>query len=287
MIRVLFFLQLFFCFASLNAQTPESLAKKWLYAITSADYSGRRAGTEGCRKACRYLNEQLLSLGYVPEVTSFNYNGAILRNIVVPLGDVRDTVIVIGAHYDGQFESTSYRIYPAADDNASGVVSLLLLLEKLKTKQNQLHYPILACFWDGEEYCYGEIFKGSRYFVEHNKKIILYYINIDAVGHDHNDTNTMSFLYRGDGVSSVVKDLLRSNKFTFRYFKAQKGFGASDQVPFDNKDIPYISFYDSPASKHKECGHNLHTVNDIPEAVSIDRMVVLSDLIFSLLINHK
>ena len=69
--------------------------------------------------------------------------------------------------------------------------------------------------------------------------------------------------------------------------EAQKGVGASDQVPFDATDIPYISFYDSPASNHKECGHDLHTVNDIPEAVSIDRIIILSELVFHLLNNYN
>ena len=161
--RYILFLICFWC-TSVNAETPEELAKRWLYSIASDDFSGRRSGTDGCRKAFEYINEQISSMGYFPEVDSFKYDDAILRNIVVPVGKVKDSVIVIGAHYDGQYESKSLRKYPAADDNASGVVTVLLLLNKFKLLNIRSHYPILFCFWDGEEYCYGDIFKGSRYF---------------------------------------------------------------------------------------------------------------------------
>ena len=87
-------------------------------------------------------------MGYSPEVDTFKYGDAILRNIVVSVGNVKDTVIVIGAHYDGQFESDTLRKYPAADDNASGVVTVLLLLNKFKSLNIRSHYPILFCFWD-------------------------------------------------------------------------------------------------------------------------------------------
>lgn len=259
------------------------MAERWLFSITSDEFEGRRAGTIGCKKASEYIEDQVFSMGYTTEVIRFHYSDATLRNIVVPVGDVKDTVIVVGAHYDGQFESTPLKKYPAADDNASGVVTALLLLQKIKEVKDSLRYPVLICFWDGEEHCYGDIFKGSRHFVNTNNNTVLYYINVDAIGHDHDQSNTMSFLYRGDVVSDKVKEILNSNLFQFRYFKAPKGSGSSDHVPFDDKDIPYISFYDSPASKHKECGHNLHTVNDVPEAVSIERMVNLSELVFQLL----
>ena len=224
-------------------------------------------------------------MGYFPEVDSFKYEDATLRNIIVPVGNVVDTVIVIGAHYDGQFESSSSRKYPAANDNASGVVTILLLLQEFKENGVNPHYPIFFCFWDGEEDSYGDTFKGSKYFVEHNKNTVLYYINIDTIGHDHDQPNTMSFLYRGDGVSEIIKEMINSKRFKFKYTEVPKGkgYGSSDHVPFDLKDIPYIDFYDSPGTKHKECGHDLHSVNDIPEAVSIEKMVTLSELVFQLL----
>lgn len=279
----LFLLLICFWCTSVNAETAEELARKWLYTIASDDFSGRRSGTEGCRKAFEYIKEQISSMGYFPEVDTFKYEDATFRNIIVPVGNVIDTVIVVGAHYDGQFESSSSKKYPAANDNASGVVTILLLLQEFKDNGINPHYPIFFCFWDGEEDCYGDIFKGSKYYVEHNKNTVLYYINIDTIGHDHDQPNTMSFLYRGEGVSEIIKEMLNNKRFKFKYSEAPKGYGASDHVPFDVKDIPYIGFYDSPASKHKECGHDLHSINDIPEAVSIDKMVTLSELVFQIL----
>ena len=62
----------------------------------------------------------------------FKYEDAIFRNIIVHVGIVKDTVIVVGAHYDGPLESNLLEKYPAADDNASGVVTVLLLLKQFK-----------------------------------------------------------------------------------------------------------------------------------------------------------
>lgn len=286
MIRILLSVLICLCFTSIDAKKPEKLAKKWLYAITSDKYSGRMSGTEGGKEAFEYIKKQVSSMGYKLEIDSFKYKNVTLRNIIVPTGNVKDTVIVVGAHYDGQHESNSLKKYPAADDNASGVVTVLLLLQKFKSLNIPPHYPILFCFWDGEEYCYGEAFKGSRHFVENNNKVILYYINIDTIGHDHDQTNTMSFLYWGEDILSKINEILKNNSFKFRYFKAAKGKGESDQISFEAKDISYVSFYDSPAYKHKGCGHDLHSVNDIPEAISINRMVRLSDLVFNLVTKY-
>ena len=283
MIRILLFFLICFSCTSIDAKKPEGLAKKWLYAITSDKYSGRMSGTKGGKIAFEYIKKQISSMGYELEIDSFNYKDVTLRNVIVPTGKVKDTVIVVGAHYDGQHESSLLKKYPAANDNASGVVTVLLLLQKFKSLKNPPHYPILFCFWDGEEYCYGEAFKGSRHFVENNKKEIRYYINIDTVGHDHDQTNTMSFLYWGEDMLDKTNEILKSNSFNFRYLKAAKGKGTSDQVPFEDKGIPYLFFYDSSTSKHQECGHDLHSVNDIPEAVSIERMVRLSDIIYNVL----
>lgn len=283
MIRILLSVLICLSFTSIDAKKPEKLAKKWLYAITSDKYLGRMAGTEGGKEAFEYIKKQISSMGYKLEIDSFQYKDVTLRNIIVPVGIAKDTVIVVGAHYDGQFESNSLKKYPAANDNASGVVTVLLLLQKFKSLKKIPQYPILFCFWDGEEYCYGETFKGSRHFVDKNKKEVRYYINIDTVGHDHDQTNTMSFLYWGEDMLDKTNEILKSNSFKFRYFIAAKGKGTSDQVPFEDKGIPYMFFYDSPESKHKECGHDLHSVNDIPEAVSIDRLVKLSDLVFNIL----
>ena len=266
-----------------TTDTHDYLAKKWLYALTSDTFAGRQSGTRGCKKACSYIKSQVRSMGLSPEIQRFKFNGATFRNIIVPLGKVKDTVIVIGAHYDGQYESTIDKKYPAADDNASGVVTVLLLLKLFQSLNVLPKYPILFCFWDGEELCYGDIFKGSKKFVKNNKYKVLFYINVDAIGHDHNQTNTMSFLHRGNGIADIISEFVKSKAFTFRFFEAPKGFGSSDQVPFDAQDIPYVSFYDSPTSDHRECGHNLHSIYDTPDAVSIDRLVSLSQLIYLVL----
>jgi Zn-dependent M28 family amino/carboxypeptidase len=96
------------------------------------------------------------------------------RNILVlwPGSDpeLRDEVIVVGAHYDhvgdgsrGHILGKKGVIYNGADDNASGVSVLLETIEAISTTPIDTRRSILFAFWDGEEL--GLL--GSMYWLEH------------------------------------------------------------------------------------------------------------------------
>lgn len=94
---------------------------------------------------------------------------------------LRDEAVVIGAHMDhlGRVGETTY---PGADDNASGVASLLEIARALQRSEPKPKRTVVVAFWTGEEE--GKL--GSSYWVRHPLWPLdrtVAYLNLDMVGH--------------------------------------------------------------------------------------------------------
>jgi hypothetical protein len=136
------------------------------HVATLADdaLEGRLVGTRGGRAAGQYIVQQLRPLDVAPAGNDGMFvdcdEGG--RSILVlwPGSDpeLRDEVIVVGAHYDhvgdgrkGHAAGAVGQIYNGADDNASGVAALLELVEAVAEHRIDTRRSILFAFWDGEE----------------------------------------------------------------------------------------------------------------------------------------
>lgn len=244
----------------------------WLTDLTAEYFCGRVAGTHGDSLAFSYIKCRVERMGYETVCQEFtSKSGITLRNVLVEIPGKSDSVVVIGAHFDGAKESTGLVHYPAANDNASGVVVLLSLLNHYKGVAEMPEYTIVCGFWDGEEGTDGQYFAGSTYFVKHTeylKRIILYF-NVDSVGHDHD----LYVRYKGKKlVEYVMASFVGNSRFAYQLINMSNpdaiGWG-SDYVSFNNARIPFISFSDHNGNM---CQHDSHSVRDVPEAVSIDRL---------------
>ncbi len=107
------------------------------------------------------------------------------RNVVGVLAGVdpklRDEAVVIGAHLDhlGKIGET---VYPGADDNASGVASVIEIAKALAAAPARLKRTVVIAFWTGEE----EGKFGSGHWVRHPLWPLgrtAAYLNLDMVGH--------------------------------------------------------------------------------------------------------
>jgi len=89
---------------------------------------GERSVRSGLNEAADYCKRSLTALGYAVSEHEFELDGRTYRNIETEIkGTSRpDEVLVIGAHYDSQFNT------PGADDNASGVAALFEIARLLK-----------------------------------------------------------------------------------------------------------------------------------------------------------
>ena len=166
--------------ACLSAQNLEHQLLKHIEYLTSGELAGRKAGSEGERKAAQYLYDQLERAG----VTMLTGREGSTFSIATPEGDtihtcnvvgvlqgydseLRDEYIVIGAHLDGlgQYALTvdgepreSY--FQGADANASGVAALIEVAKMASQGALFQRRSIIFAGFGASE----REFAGSRYF---------------------------------------------------------------------------------------------------------------------------
>lgn len=109
--------------------------------------------------AARYIETELIELGYTPQAHPYEAGGERVRNIEVRLEGAGREAYVIGAHYDSVIGS------PGANDNGSGVAAALELarLARGGSRTRALHFVWFVNeeppFYRGEE-------MGSRRYVK-------------------------------------------------------------------------------------------------------------------------
>jgi hypothetical protein len=94
---------------------------------------------------------------------------------------LRDEAVVIGAHMD-HLGRVGDKVYPGADDNASGVSALIEIAKAMATLQVKPKRTVVIAFWTGEEE--GEL--GSGLYVRHPLWPLAHtaaYLNLDMIGH--------------------------------------------------------------------------------------------------------
>jgi membrane dipeptidase len=99
---------------------------------------------------------------------------------------LKSEALVIGAHLDHLGVGIDGRVYPGADDNASGVAAMLETARALKAGGFRPARTIVFAAWAGEEI--GA--RGSRYYVDHPAVPLAKtaaYLNLDMVGTGGND----------------------------------------------------------------------------------------------------
>jgi len=157
------------------------------------------------------------------------------KNIVAMIDHKAPFTIVVGAHYDhlGNF-GESYR---GADDNASGVASLLLLAEM--ARQGGLrNFNYLFIAFSGKE----QGLQGSKAFLQQNEQMvpsIAAMIDLDMLGR----LNATRDLYiSGIGTSTAWADMVNMMNKGFKLKIDSSGYGYSDYTTFYNHNIPVLRF---------------------------------------------
>ena len=154
--------------------------KTHLYIVASDEMEGRETGSEGQKKAGKYLIEQYRKMGVshpksmssfyqiVPKEALLGRRGSLpeSENILafVEGSEKPEEVIVISAHYDHVGMSKG-EIYNGADDDGSGTVALLEIAEAFQMAKKSGNGPkrsVLFLHVTGEEH--GLL--GSKYYAD-------------------------------------------------------------------------------------------------------------------------
>ncbi len=196
--------------------------------------------------------------------------------------ELRDEIIVIGAHYDhlgmggtgsGSREPDVIAVHNGADDNASGVAGIIEIAEKLSmNKENRRSLVVVA--FGAEEM--GLI--GSNYFVNNplidlDKVVAMF--NFDMIGRLKEDK---SIAIGGTGTSTqteeILNRMLEGSELSASY--SREGFGPSDHAAFYGENIP-VFFISTGAHQ------DYHTPKDDIEFIDFAGQKEVSDFSYELI----
>jgi len=229
---------------------------------------GRRTGSAGGRRARAFVLERFRELGLEPFAGSFEHPFSFvhhsIRGLVSPrrpfrtvyegaanvLGTLPGTAaglpaFVVSAHYD-HLGVRGGRVYPGADDNASGVAVLLAAAEVL-ARHPPRHPTIFAAF-DAEE----QGTRGSEQFVAalgDARARVAIAVNFDMLSrNDRNEifaagawrTPWLAALLDEVQARSAVRLLRGHDKPLWRAGGVEDWTGSSDHGPFAEAGVPYL-----------------------------------------------
>lgn len=185
----------------------------------------------------------------------------------------RDSVIVIGAHYDhvgwgGMSSRTSGgvpEIHNGADDNASGVAAMLELAEYFAAKPTG--YSLLFIAFNAEEH--GLV--GSRFWVD-NPTIplgrVVAMLNLDMIGRLSEDKRALTVygMHSSSRWSSLLDQVNTAHRFTLRRLGAG---GSSDHSSFIDGGVPSLFLF---TGLHQD----YHTPGDDVEKLNVEGLEQVS-----------
>ncbi|MGZ0016250.1 M20/M25/M40 family metallo-hydrolase [Yeosuana sp. AK3] len=284
-----------------NVQPVEVTMQDDVVLLASDSLHGRQTGTTYEVLAANYIAERFKNLGLEPKGTKGYFQEFSFKDKSDPHGQVNyvnkaedstitgtnvigylnnnaENTIVIGAHYDhlgmgiegSLYRGESQEIHNGADDNASGVATMLHLVKRLKNANTNNNYLLMA--FSGEEM--GLL--GSNYFVKNpttDLKKVNYMLNMDMVGR-LNQEKTIAV--HGVGTSPIFKQLLFANKGELSITEHESGVGPSDHTSFYLMDIPVLHFF---TGQHED----YHKPSDDAEKLNYEGMETISQFILDII----
>ncbi|MCF8244412.1 MAG: M28 family peptidase [Saprospiraceae bacterium] len=278
----LFFISISTAFGQDSAKSIQNLQVDVVY-LASNLLEGREVGKPGSELAARYIASRFEKIGLEPKGEGgswfhpfdfqFNSNphatgggeSRIGKNVVGYINNNAENTVVIGAHYDhlgmGMPGTSLYvgdpAVHNGADDNASGVASLLFLAEYLKNSNLSTNNYLFLAF-SAEEL--GLI--GSKKFVENPSfglDNVNYMLNMDMVGR-LNEEKVLAI--NGAGTSPVWKDELEKILVGGIKIKTtDSGIGPSDHTSFYLQDMPVLHFFTGQHTDYHKPSDDSELVN--------------------------
>lgn len=311
-----------FCAAtSCTAQKPnesKALAKKYMKTITSEELKkhltivasdemeGRETGSEGQKKAGKYLIDQYKSdkisfpkgaTDYYQKVPAaflnakYNENLPDSENIWAFIEGLEkpEEIVVISAHYDHVGISKG-EIYNGADDDGSGTVALMEIAQALQKAKNDGYGPkrsVLILHVTGEEHG----LHGSRYYSENPLfplKNTVADVNIDMIGRRddrHKDNNNYIYLIGSDYLSTDLHKICENANKDFVNLELDYKFNdrkdpnrfyyRSDHYNFAKNGIPSVFLFSGVHDDY-------HQPTDDVDKIEFDILTKRTHLAFSI-----
>lgn len=277
--------------------------KTHLYIVASDEMEGRETGSEGQKKAGRYLIEQYQKKGitHPSSMTSF-YQTVPTEALKSRKGNLPESenilafiegtekpeeIIVISAHYD-HVGMTNGEIYNGADDDGSGTVALLEIAEAFQIAKKSGKGPkrsLLFLHVTGEEH--GLL--GSKYYADHPvfpMKNTVANLNIDMIGRCDPDNCGKDYVYviGSEMLSTDLKKInVEANNSTVKMDLNYKYddpndknrlYYRSDHYNFAKNGVPVIFYFDG-------IHEDYHKPTDTPDKIDYIALKKRTQLVFA------
>lgn len=277
--------------------------KTHLYIVASDEMEGRDTGSEGQKKAGKYLIEQYQKMGvsHPKSMTSFYQivptealkgrrgNLPQSENILAFIegSEKPQEIIVVSAHYDHVGMSNG-EIYNGADDDGSGTVALLEMAEAFQISKKAGNSPkrsILFLHVTGEEH--GLL--GSKYYADHQIFPLantVANLNIDMIGRCDPGNCGKDYVYV-IGSEMLSTDLKKINEaankqtvnleLNYKYDDPNdkdRLYYRSDHYNFAKNGIPVVFYFDG-------IHEDYHKPTDTPDKIDYVSLKKRTQLVFA------
>ncbi|MES2322466.1 MAG: M20/M25/M40 family metallo-hydrolase [Pseudomonadota bacterium] len=238
--------------------------------LAAPAFEGRQTGSEGSRKAQAWLAGRFAEAGIAPYGGSylhpFSYTKTSIKGLVLPgrpfqtvvpnavniVGHIRGStnpsrVLLVSAHYD-HLGVREGKVYPGADDNASGVGAMLAIAAWFKAHPPQ-HTIVFAAF-DAEE----AGLRGASALLDKPpfpREQLVMNLNLDMVSHNDNNeiyvagtsyTPVLKALVAQAAARSAVQVKPGHDKAALMSPGAEDWTQGSDHGVFHDAGLPFLYF---------------------------------------------
>jgi len=181
-----------------------------------------------------------------PRVTGWNIAG------LLPGADpeLRDELVVVGAHYDHVGSAEDGRVWNGADDNGSGTCALLGVAEALAASEQRPRRSVLFLAFSGEELgLLGASWLLASGAVDAERVAAM--VNLDMIGRSINGNVHVLGSKSAAGLRELVDG--QADGLGLRHdYENEQFFDRSDQAPFYFQRVPVLFFNtDEHADYHK------------------------------------
>lgn len=195
--------------------------------------------------------------------------------------ELKNEYVVIGAHFDhlgmggpgsGSRALDELAVHNGADDNASGVATIIELAEKFAGEKKNKRSMLFVAFGAEEMGLVGSKAFVNQAPVETEKMVAMF--NFDMVGRLDTASNALSI----GGTQTAVESEEILNRFNvdFELALSPEGIGPSDHASFYLQDIP-VFFVSTGAHP------DYHTPNDDAHLINYEGMKKVADYSYNLL----
>jgi Zn-dependent M28 family amino/carboxypeptidase len=274
------------------------------YINSLASFHNRHTKSAYIHEAADSIKEQLINFGYSDESAfyhEYTEQGYKLKNVVCIKKGESSKTIILCAHYDtilnANWEDITSRA-PGADDNASGV-STLLEIARIMLNVNT-EFTIQFVFFSGEE----QGFWGSKHYAQKVKDEnldLMLVINMDMCGETgFLDSDKTTYIDIDDGSTGEQPSADQSEQSKFFGDKMEQNgkdytnldikfdpIALSDYMPFEARGYICIGAYDGSADPEAHNTH-YHNTTDIPSNLNMNFLesVIKMVLAFILIESH-